>query len=97
MVFDVIEQEWRSATAVARTYNIGRLESGAVSQLMCRVHPDVLHRITEDVKRRGMARFLTHDTIARGVFSRAFTSGVGAAESWADQLVNGDDNKLVTP
>lgn len=93
----MIGQEWSSATAVAKAYSIGRLESGAVSQLMCHVHPDVLQRITEDVKRRGMARFLTHDAIARGVFSKAFASGIGVAESWADQLVNGEDNKLVTP
>lgn len=91
----VTAQEWGNATAVANAFSIGKLESSAVSALMSDVGRDVLNRITESVKVRGMSRFLTHDCIGRGIFSTAFTSGTGAAESWSDQLVNLEDNLLV--
>ena len=74
---------------MAKAFSIGKLESTAVSALMSDVTRDVLHRITESVKVRGMSRFLTHDCIGRGIFSTAFTSGIGVAESWRDQLVAG--------
>lgn len=61
---------------------------------MSGVAGDTLERITESVRVRGMARYLTHDAISRGLFSTAFTSGVGACEAWADQLVNKEDNVL---
>ena len=87
-------QEWHNASGVAKAYSIGRGEASAVSQLLSGVSPAILERITESVRVRGMPRYLTHDAIARGLFSTAFTSGVGACEAWHDQLVNKHDNAL---
>ena len=91
-----LTQEWHSATAVAKAYSIGKLESAAVSQLMCHLDPGFLQRLTDSVKVRGMPRFLTHECIGRGIFSKAFTSGTGVTEAWSDQLVNRDDGILVS-
>ena len=55
----------------------------------------VLDRITESVRVRGLSKYMTHDMISKGVFSKAFSSGSGTAESWRDQLTNREDNDLV--
>ena len=55
----------------------------------------VLNRITESVRVRGLTKYMTHDMISKGIFSKAFSSGSGSAESWRDHLTNRDDNDLV--
>ena len=50
--------------------------------------------LQDSVKVRGLQRYITHDCIARGVFSLGFSSGNGAAEAWHDQCTNGADNEL---
>lgn len=87
-------QEWHNATAVAKAYAIGKGEAGAVSALMCAVETDLLVRITESVRIRGMSRFLTHEMIAKGLFSTGFSSGSGFAEAWNHQLINKHDGEL---
>ena len=48
------------------------------------------------VKKRGMQNFLLHEVLSRGVFSAAWTSGTGPAESWRDELRNREDLQLAT-
>ena len=81
---------------MARAYTIGKGEAGAVSELMCAVEKQILERITQSVRIRGMSRFLTHEMIAKGLFSTGFSSGVGSAEAWNHQLVNKHDGELET-
>lgn len=88
------EQEWHSATAVAKAYHIGKSESGAVSALLSGVSPIAFVALQDSVKIRGMSRFLTHDSISRGIFSLGFSSGVANAEAWKDQLTNAEDSEL---
>ena len=39
-------------------------------------------------------RFLTHEMIAKGLFSTGFSSGSGFAEAWNHQLINKHDGEL---
>lgn len=62
---------------------------------MTRISPAVAERLTDAVRARGMLRFLTHETLAKGVLNKAWTSGVGALEAWQDELRNREDDALV--
>lgn len=92
---DPFAKEWDQATSIAKAFSIGKAESEAVSQLMTAIKPDVVKRLEECVRARGMARLMQHEVISKGIFSENFTSGSGQCESWKDQLRNKDDGELV--
>ena len=62
---------------------------------MTQIKPEIVDRLSDAVRARGMAKFLHHDVLSKGIFSTNFTSGFGPAESWKDQLRNREDGKLV--
>lgn len=88
-------EAWESAASIARAFQIGKNESESLLNLQQKVDGPVVAALREAVRCRGMRGFLQHETIAKGVFNRAFTSGVGAYEVWAGHLTNRDDNELV--
>lgn len=81
---------------MARAFGIGKLESGAVSALMTSIDPSVAEQLTEAVRCRGMAKLLSHEVISRGMFSKSWTSGLAAAESWKEVLRNKEDGRIAS-
>ena len=81
-------QDWHNQTAVARAFQIGKNEAGAVSQLLTNVHLSVKDKLLSSVKQRGMTRFVSHECIARQIFSNGFSSGMQSTEAWKDILTN---------
>ena len=67
-------QEWDNALGVARAFRIGKLESESVSNLMSKVNKTLLSALDTAVRKRGMARFLSHELIARGAFNQAWSA-----------------------
>ena len=88
------KQEWANATSVARAFQLGKLESEAVFNLRCKVAPPVLNKLSEAVRRRGLAKLLTHDVIAKELMNINFSSGIGPMEQWKEELRNRDNNQL---
>ncbi len=88
-------KDWQDATQVARAFQIGRLESVAVSHLKERVDPEIVLLLKQAVRSRGMRQFLTHDVIAREFFNLGYTSGAsGAFTAWNVELSNNQDGVL---
>ena len=81
-------KDWESSAAVARAFSIGRNESQAVTQLLCHIHPKVKDGLVQAVRKRGVTKFLSHEVLAKQVFSQAWSSGQQAMEAWCDQLTN---------
>ena len=81
---------------MARAFSIGKAESAAISNLQTKVPPAVVSRLKSVIRPRGMRAFLAHDVLAKDVFNAAFSSGVGAYESWQLYVSNKEDNKLAT-
>ena len=96
LFWDAGTQEWKQATSIAKAFNIGQREADAVSALMCKIHPSIAEVLTDAVRARGMARFVTHEVLGKGVLNTAWTSGFGASEAWSEQLRNKDDLVLAT-
>lgn len=94
MLIVCCREAWEKATSVARAFGIGRYESESVSNLMTRIDERVTSELSRAVKTRGMARFVTHECIAKGVLNTGWTSGVAAFEQWKEELRNGDDCEL---
>ena len=69
---------------MARAFSIGRNESQAVTQLLCHIHPKVKDGLVQAVRKRGVS----HEVLAKQVFSQAWSSGQQAMEAWCDQLTN---------
>ena len=88
-------EDWGKATAVAKAFSIGKTESAAVAALISQVSHEVRARLTASVRSRGMARFLTHEMIAKGCLNIGFTAATGESEAWGELLTNLPDNKLV--
>lgn len=86
---------WDSAAAIARAFAIGKFESAAIHNLQSKVQADVVRALKEVVRVRGMRGFLQHETVAKDLFNRGFTSGVASLDVWCNQLMNKDDNQLV--
>ncbi|CAK9036023.1 unnamed protein product [Durusdinium trenchii] len=87
--------EWSQSTTIARAFSIGAKEAEAVSNLMCKVPATVVETLCAAVRVRGMARFLSHEAIAKSVFNTGWSSGMVACEAWKDQLTNKEDCRLV--
>ena len=91
-----VVEDWENASAVARVFNIGRSEAGAVSALQSKIHADVTRMLKAAVAMRGMRTFITHDLIHKGAFNEGFTSGQGPTEAWAQEFTNGHGQQLVS-
>lgn len=91
-----LAQEWTKASNVARGFQIGPLEAKALMALQNGIDPVIAKELRSAVARRGMRNFCTHEMLAKGVLSTAFSSASGPSEPWSGQLTNGSDLKLVS-
>ena len=89
-------QDWESATQVAKAFNIGPKEAHALSNLQARVDPTVVEDLKQRVAIRGMKTFLSHELIAKEIFNDGFSSGQGGSEAWLQHLTNSSDLKLAS-
>lgn len=93
----LICQDWKNATGLARAFAMGPKESSAVYNLVTLVPEWVCDKLEEMVTTRGMQRFLSHDSIAKGVFNSGWSSGIGSTEAWTEELTNSKNKpQLVT-
>ncbi|CAE7389031.1 unnamed protein product [Symbiodinium sp. CCMP2592] len=91
------EIDWHSQTAIAKAFQIGRNEAGAVQQLITAVPKDVKNALETAVKQRGMVKFLGHEAVARQLFSASYTNTSPGMDAWRDQLTNAPgDSRIVT-
>ena len=81
---------------MARSFGIGRHESESVSNLMVRIHPRVVEELAMAVRSRGMAKFLTHECLAKDLLNTAWSSGIAGFEAWKDFLRNDENAELVS-
>ena len=88
-------EDWSKATAVSKAFSIGKTEASAVVALVGQVSGEVRARLTASVRSRGMARFLTHEMLAKGCLNVGYTSAAGESEAWGDLVTNLPDNNLV--
>lgn len=89
-------QVWESAAQVAKAFAIGRNEAAAYMNLSTRVSPAMVNRLRDVVRIRGMRAFINHEVIGRELFNRAFSSGTGVLDAWSGQLMNREDDELVS-
>ena len=82
-------------TAVAKAFQIGRVEAQAMMALSSGIHRDVCKELRAAVAKRGMRWFITNDAVAKGMFNTSWTSASGPSEPWAGHLTNGTNNRLV--
>ena len=87
-------KDWEDAGKIARKFQIGVKESGAISNLICRIPKKVAVDLYDAVRARGM-RFVTHEAIQKDLFNTGFTSGVGSWEAWKAECCNKHDDALV--
>ncbi|CAE7294563.1 unnamed protein product, partial [Symbiodinium sp. CCMP2592] len=91
------EIDWHSQTAIAKAFQIGRSEAGAVQQLITAVPKDVKNALETAVKQRGMVKFLGHEAVARQLFSASYINTSPGMDAWRDQLTNAPgDSRIVT-
>ncbi|CAK9038742.1 unnamed protein product [Durusdinium trenchii] len=88
--FNILRQikDWKNAAGLAKAFSLGKMESDAVFALSTDVPEPICSDLERLVTTRGMGRFLHHDVIGKGTFSKGWTSGVGLAESWSEPLTN---------
>ena len=60
----------------------------AVSNLMTKIDQPVVDYLCASIKKRGMAKFLSHDIVAKDILNASWSSGQGNLEHWKDQLRN---------
>lgn len=90
-------QEWTSATAFQKAFEIGEGEAQAVVNLLGRIPEEIVADLQAAVRVRGMRNWISHQMLARDIFNVGFSSAVGTPyESWGERLVNGADNALAT-
>ena len=80
-----------------RAFRIGRLESQAVCNLQQHTPKEVLDTLWDAVRQRGMQRWLTHECIAKELFSVGYSSATGSWEAWKAECVNKHDDPEVVP
>ena len=80
-------KEWSEPGKLAKALQIGRLESEAAVNLMVNVPATVLVELEKAVRVRGQRAFVTHDTIAKNLFS-------SYGEGWQEFCTNCQDNRL---
>ncbi len=62
---------------------------------MSKVEPALVETLCAAVKIRGMAKFMTHEVLARDVLNSGFTSAHGPTEQWKEVCRNGQDGAVV--
>ncbi|CAL1136878.1 unnamed protein product [Cladocopium goreaui] len=87
--------EWDNRTKIQKAFQIGPKEAGAVSNLQDKISKTVVAQLREDIRSRGMNKWISHDVLARDVFNCGFSSGHGIFESWAEHCTNAADDRLV--
>ena len=95
-MFSGFVQDWEQAAGVAKAFKLGKLEAEAVSQLQTNIPKHVVDNLANAVRIRGLTKLITHELIAKEVFSSNWSSGIGQLESWKEELRNDPDHKLVT-
>lgn len=80
---------------MARVFAIGKGEAEAVTNLMERIHPQVVESMCAAVKVRGMNKFCNHDVLGRDTLNTSWSSGINGLEHWKDVLRNEPDGVLV--
>ena len=88
-------QVWESAAEVAKVFRIGKGEAGAILNLTTKIEPQMVAKLRDAVRVRGMRAFLNHECVAKDLFNLTFSSGTGAFEAWSSQLMNRENNELV--
>ncbi|CAK9059271.1 FO synthase subunit 1 [Durusdinium trenchii] len=68
--------EWENTTRIQKAFQIGSREAAAVSNLKDKVPPTVVAQLREDIRPRGMNKWISHEILARDLFNRGFSSGV---------------------
>lgn len=84
----ILCQDWQSATSLAKAFAIGPKESQAVFALLTHVPDAVRLQLELAVTTRGMQKFISHDTIGKGVFNAGWTSAGTSTEAWSEELTN---------
>ena len=92
----LLHEDWENASAIAKAFQIGRAESGAVANLQSKINGEVVRMLKDAVSQRGMRSFITHDLIWKGAFNDGWSSGHGSTEAWVQELTNGADRTLAT-
>ena len=87
-------QDWGNAAKIQRAFQIGSREAAAVSNLMENIPKHIVAQLREDIRSRGMNKWINHDIIAREFFNRGFSSGVGIYESWNEPCTAAADDEL---
>ena len=83
-----LRQDWQSATSLAKAFAIGPKESQAVFALLSHVPDSVRVQLEVAVTTRGMQKFISHDTIGKGVFNSGWSSAGTSTEAWSEELTN---------
>ena len=61
------------------------------------IQKDMVAKLRESVRTRGMRQWLTHDLLAAEMFNVGWSSGKsGALIPWQGELTNLEDNQLVS-
>ena len=81
-------QDWSKASSVAKAFQLGKLEAGAVCNLMSNMEPQIQLLLCESVRAHGMKGFITHEMLAKQLFNSTFCSAMGSAEAWAVEASN---------
>ena len=81
-------------TAVSKAFNIGKLESAAVSNLQANVEPFIVTKLKKCVSSRGMRTFLSHDVLGKGLFNTGYSSASGCSEPWVSVMTNTENGRL---
>lgn len=88
-------QEWSSATAFQKAFEIGDGEAQAVVNLLTKVPPPIVSELKSAVRTRGMRNWISHQMIAKEIFNVGFSSACNSPfDRWGERLVNGADNGL---
>ena len=89
-------QDWSKHADIAKAFQIGKFEAGAVSNLMSNVSEPVRLMVTADVRTRGMRTLISHEALAKDILNRGFSSGREKLEAWSVPLTNCQDDTLAT-
>ena len=89
-------QDWSKHADIAKAFQIGKFEAGAVSNLMSNVSEPVRLMVTADVRIRGMRTLISHEALAKDILNRGFSSGREKLEAWSVPLTNCQDDTLAT-
>lgn len=88
------DKDWESATRIQKAFAIGSKEAASVSNLQLRISKKVVAQLRNDVRSRGMTKWLSHELLSRDLFNQGFSSGTGCYDAWSEQLTNSATDEL---